>query len=61
MENVAAEDLATKFREAYELCLHAMRAKIKLPPSLVMNMEAEKPEEDARHSLEQLRAWFKFV
>ena len=60
LENVAAEDLATKFREAYEMCLHVLWAKIKLPASLIMNMEAEKSEEDARHNLGQLRA-FGFV
>ena len=58
LENVAAEDLATTFREAYEMCLHALCAKIMLPASLIMNMEAAKSEEDARHNLEQLRAWF---
>ena len=57
MENVAAEDLARKFREAYEMCLHVLWAKIK-PPSL--NMEAEMSEEDASHNLGQLRA-FGFV
>ena len=61
LENVAAEDLATKFREAYEMwCLHVLWAKIKLPSSLIMNIEAEKSEEDARHNLGQLRA-FGFV
>ena len=57
MENVAAEDLATKFRETYGMCLHKVWAKIKLPSSLIMNMEAETSEEDARHNLGQLRAF----
>ena len=60
MENVAAEDLATKFRGVCEMCLHVLRAKIQLPTSLIMNMVAEKSEEDARHNLGQLRA-FGFV
>ena len=60
LENVAAEDLATKFREAYEMSLRVLWAKIKLPSSLIMNMEADKSEEDARHNLGQLRA-FGFV
>jgi hypothetical protein len=57
LDNVAAEDLATKFREAYEMCLHVLWAKIKLPASLIVNMEAETSEEDARHILGQLRAF----
>ena len=56
LENVAAEDLATKFREAYAMCLDVLWAKIKLPSSLIMNIDAEKAEEDARHTLGQLRA-----
>ena len=60
LENVAAEDFATKFREPYEMCLHVLWAKIKLPASLIMNMEDETLEKDARHNLGQLRA-FGFV
>ena len=60
LEIVAAEDLATNFRETFEMCLHVLWAKIKLPSPLIMNMEAETSEEDARHNLGQLRA-FGFV
>ena len=60
MESVAAEDSATKFREAYEMCLHVLWAKINLPASLIMNMEAARSEENARHNLGHLRA-FGFV
>ena len=60
LENVAAEDLATTFGETYGMCLDELWAKIKLPSSLIMNIEAETSEEDARHNLGQLRA-FGFV
>ena len=57
LENVAAEDLATKSREAYAMCLDVLWAKIKLPSSLIVNIETERSEEDARHNLGQLRAF----
>ena len=60
MDVVTAESLATKFREGYEASLHLLWAKLELPTSLIMNMEAEKSEEDARQSLGQLRS-FGFV
>ena len=52
---VSAKDLATKFRECYEMSLNLLWAQIKLPASLIMNMEAHKPEEEARQILGQLR------
>ena len=60
LENVAAEDLATKFMEAFKMCLDELWDKIKLPSYEIMNIEAETSEEDARHNLGQLRA-FGFV
>ena len=59
LENtVSAEDLATKFREGYEMSLNLLWAKIKLPASLIMNMEAHNSEEEARQILGQLRGFF---
>ncbi|MFM7983802.1 MAG: hypothetical protein ACKPKO_31205, partial [Candidatus Fonsibacter sp.] len=59
-DNVFAEDFATKFKEGYEMSLSLLWANIKLPASLIMNMEAEKSEEDARQIFGQLRG-FGFV
>jgi hypothetical protein len=55
---VSAEDLATKFREGYEMSLNLLWAKIKLPAYLNMNVEAQKSEEEARQILGQLRGFF---
>ncbi|MFM7978086.1 MAG: hypothetical protein ACKPKO_02115, partial [Candidatus Fonsibacter sp.] len=41
-DNVSAKDLVTKFRAGYEMSLNLLWANIKLPASLIMNMEAEK-------------------
>ena len=54
---VSAEDLATKFREGNEMSLNLFWANIKLPASLIMNMEAQKSEEGARQILGQLRGF----
>ena len=54
---VSAEDL-TKFREGDEMSLNLLWAKIRLPASLIMNMDAQKSEEEARQSLGQLRGFF---
>ncbi len=51
------EGLATEFREGYEMSLNLLWAKIKLPASLIMNMEAHKSEEEARQTLGQLRGF----
>ena len=60
MENVSAEDLATKFREVYKMWLNVLWAKIKLPATLIMNNSDKQSEEDARQNLGQLRG-FGFV
>ena len=58
MDNSASvEDLATKFREGYEMLLNLLWANIKLPACLIMNMEAQKSEEEARQILGQLRGF----
>ena len=51
------EGLATDFREGYAMSLNLLWAKIKLPASLIMNMEAQKSEEEARRILGQLRVF----
>ena len=38
---ILCEGLATEFWEGYEMSLHVLWAKIKLPASLIMNMEAQ--------------------
>jgi hypothetical protein len=55
---VSAEDLATKFREGYEMSLNLLWTKIKLPASLIMNMEAQKSDEEARQIVGKLRCFF---
>ncbi len=57
---VSAEDLATKFREGFEMSLNLLLAKIKLPSYLIMNMEAQQSEEEeeARQILGQFRGFF---
>jgi hypothetical protein len=58
LDNVYAEALAAKFGEGYEMSLNLLWAKIKLPASLIMNMEAQKSEEEARQILGQLHGFF---
>ena len=53
---VLVEGLATEFREGYDMSLN-LWAKIKLPASLVRNMETHKSEEEARQILGQLRGF----